>query len=111
MSECPCCGQRIVKARDLTFGPIGCAVTRNGTSVRLSPTQYRIIFILRDRLLSMRDLIDAVYADDPDGGPDNAKNTLLVTEANMNKRLLPLGIRVGADRRGNQAALHGIFDA
>jgi hypothetical protein len=49
--------------------------------------------------VTSRRIIDAVYADDPDGGPDSM-NIVTVTVRQINKRIVPLGYRIDGDRGG-----------
>lgn len=83
---CPCCGQEwaiddLPKLR--------------------GPRRNRIIEIVSRRPgLDMHRLADLVYADDINGGPDDAAMVVRVTIAHMNKQLRRQGWRIAADRCG-----------
>jgi hypothetical protein len=77
--SCPHCGQILV--------PEGLA---------LSPTQRRILYVVqRHPGIAAEDLRAIVWADDPNGGPENPK-VLHVHICQLNKRLAPLGFVVRA---------------
>lgn len=79
---CPCCGQSVTEAvRD---PKVVLAL------VHLSPLQRRIADALARRFgrwCAPTDLADAVYADDPDGGPEYARTSIAVHTAVLRKRL------------------------
>lgn len=85
MSECPCCGQ--------TLPP------RTYPDLRLSPTQQRIL----DRVeragpygILSTDLLDHLYLDDRDGGPETGRKCLAAHVCHLNKKLAKKGKRVSA---------------
>jgi len=58
---------------------------------RLTFQQRRIVDALADafpRRMHIKNIIEAVYFDDPQGGPDNAHNTVKVQIFNARKRLV-----------------------
>lgn len=62
----------------------------------LPPMQWQILGILRRRegaLITYEAMIDALWGDDPDGGPDDATGRLRVHICNLRKAL------AGGDRR------------
>lgn len=68
MTHCPCCGQVVM--------PDAIPGAEDG-----SPTFRRIVAVLHragGHWLPGVDLADAVYADDPDGGPETALSTISV---------------------------------
>jgi len=69
MLICPCCG-----------GPMADAVpVEDLLHMSVPQQQMRIIKALADaypRAVSKSQLIDAIYWDDPDGGPDNPSNVI-----------------------------------
>lgn len=52
--------------------------------------------------MTMREIVDAVYGDDPEGGPEWAVSSIQVTICNFNKRAVKerLGLRIWS-RNGN----------
>ncbi len=77
---CPTCGGALA---DLPLPFLKAAV---------SPMMGRILdVVVRRPGIDGVDLAAAVYADDPDGGPDWARNSVGVTIWRNNKRLAPLG--------------------
>ncbi len=55
------------------------AISRYGAIVRLRPIMFRVVAALAGgAALSMPELIDVVYGDDPDGGPETAAKCIEV---------------------------------
>jgi hypothetical protein len=80
--HCPCCGGPIIA--DDRFG--------------LTPTQRRIVAVLKRRgTATAEELRDALWGDDSGGGPD-ALSTLHAHVWHLNQRLRPHGLRVRASR-------------
>lgn len=98
--RCPCCDQPLAADTKLTLFDELRAVVKNEHYVVLSPNEYKIISAVRRRALSLEALVEAVYGDRADGGPYHASNSVAVTMVKLNRRLAPLGIRVGAERKG-----------
>ena len=64
----------------------------------LTPTQRRILDVLKRRgSASAEELRDALWSDDPDGGPDNP-STLHAHVWHLNQRLKSRGLLVRASR-------------
>lgn len=86
---CPGCGQpfktdRITAARDV-----------------LSPTQRRILDEIRAKQgRTVTQLANAVWEDDPNGGPLSANRNISVQISKANKRLEKFGLKIGASHRG-----------
>lgn len=82
--SCPCCGGYIGEA-----APIEMVVDA------ISPTVERAILIRLSKSLSRpvpRDtLIDFIYSDDRNGGPDNAQNVFAVSISRLRRRLAAFG--------------------
>ncbi len=79
----------------LSLDRLGRAIVVDGTWVRLTRTEFRIM----DRLLRTRSevvlwdvLIDWVYGDAEDGGPENARRTLRVMVHKLKHRVLGMGL-------------------
>ena len=80
--HCPGCGRHLVVDVDES----------------LTPTQRRILDVLKRRgSASADELRDALFSDDPDGGPDNT-STLHAHIWHLNQRLKSRGLRVRASR-------------
>lgn len=70
-------------------------VRRWNLSVRLPPTQMRLLMAFAacpGRLLVARDLIEAVWFDDPHGGPDAFASVISVMLHRCRYALAPLGL-------------------
>jgi hypothetical protein len=92
VDACPCCGQKWAPGRS------------KDDAVRLlkevawgGPVQVRVL----ERLLlnfggwvPRRDLIDAAFVDDPDGGPEDANNFMAVTVNRIRSRLRLFGFEI-----------------
>lgn len=83
---CECCGQPILSDLERTLW-----------TLPWSPTERRIL----ERLLRSYDqdvgaaaLIEAVYHDDVDGGPLDARKTITVFVHNIRKKLAPAGLTI-----------------
>ena len=59
------------------------------------------------RRIYINDLVDNVYAFDPNGGPDNAHNTVRVQISQLRKRLPSYGWTIPMNHRG--AGNHGYY--
>ncbi len=99
--KCPCCGQPYpAETGKLSFIDMYRIVSDGTEEVRLTTTQYKILSGVRQRSRSLDELVEYVYGDRPDGGPMTAKNAIAVQMVKLNQRLVPLGIRIGAERKG-----------
>ena len=103
--KCPCCAQELPERQDLLFSDQWRSVVRFGVCVELSPLQYKIMQAVRRRSLTNEELIDVVYNDRADGGPDTAKNCIHVLTAGMNRKLKRINLRVGSERVGPHAPI------
>lgn len=72
---------------------------------RLAKLQLSILNTVRNAKagITIHDLVDAVYADDPNGGPLHAINTVQGTIIQMNRRLTVSGVQIKATRLGRGA--------
>ena len=99
---CPCCGgSGTLSAVDLV---------RDG----LSPMQRRIYDYLRTKPQGVDGLgriVDAIYADDPAGGPLTAVNTVAQQVSLMRPKLACHGLRIGSRSGKRHAAGYGIWPA
>ncbi len=109
MSECPCCGQTLPIKSGMAFIDKYRSVIKGGKCAELTGLQYEIITRLRRRPMTIAELIEDIYADRRDGGPDTAKSVMACTIRAMNHRLAPLEIRIGAERKGAHGPLTKIL--
>lgn len=84
-------------------------VWRNGHSV--APPRHFFQLALRLTIAALHDgphpsveMIDVLYADDADSGPENADNALSINIYRLRKRLALLGISIGR-RRDNLSTM------
>lgn len=86
--KCPCCQ--------------GSGKIEEQAPVHLSPMQFKIYDIVRKSKYGIEGsrLVDKVYADREDGGPDNASISVHVSISILNRRLAPVKQRVGCHARG-----------
>jgi len=95
MSEliCPCCRQ-----------PMAAPPPMAGVLDGLRRPQHRVIaealIKAYPRPLSRDRLIELLYGDDPDGGPEGAGNIVTVRIAHLRKELAPMGWTVNCNGRG-----------
>lgn len=65
------------------------------------------LLAIHPRTVPMSQLADMVYASDPNGGPDDAENSLAVAICIANKRMKATGWRIGTlDAKGGRGG-HG----
>ena len=90
IKRCPHCGQIIPDGRI----PAGLRLTRF----------QKIIFLAVKRSgengISSSELVDTVYADDPNGGPEQAVQSIRVQINKMNTRLIDHNLLIRAPRGG-----------
>lgn len=88
MIKCPCCH--------------GIGLVEEEAPVPLTPIQQKIYDIVRSAKhgIDGPTLVNRVYADREDGGPEFASVCVHMTIMRMNKRLLPANIKIGATHRG-----------
>ena len=85
MQTCPCCDGTGEIPEDF----------------RLTRQQQMIFDAVKARPRSSLELADIVYADDPDGGPENADRVVWVQVWQMNKKFAKYGFRLrGGGGRG-----------
>jgi hypothetical protein len=94
--QCPCCGQPLREQ----------APTESLRFLGLNQTQRRIVETLVRSFgewIPTRRLVEAVYGDRPDGGPDGAENVISVAVATARPILAAIGLTIqgkhGAGRR------------
>lgn len=94
-AHCPCCGQVWPADRSKAHAErVLASLTFAG------PVQTRIIEHLTKNFGSWvhrKRLIDAVYHDDPDGGPDDANNCIAVTVNRIRHLIKPLGLVIDGE--------------
>jgi hypothetical protein len=85
-TSCKCCGHPIVS---------------DEISAALTPLQRRIFNVVKNAGtagIRGKDVMDIVYADDINGGPDNT-NIIAVVASQANRRLVRFGVKISG-RRG-----------
>lgn len=97
---CPCCEQALPESADLLA-----VASRAG----LSPTQGQIMALLARSpgvWVSTRRILETVYGDRADGGPDYASTCVRVQISLMRKKLAPYGLAIESGR--NRRRLVGV---
>lgn len=98
MKCCPTCGQPLVGAVEQAI-----------SGLRLSTFQRRVVMGLARRMgqwVLAAELLDAVYFDDADGGPDKAQNCLSVYVWQARPKLRKVGLEIeGIPGRGGRRRL------
>jgi hypothetical protein len=65
--------------------------------------------LLRQPVVPKTRIIDALWADSPDGGPENPNSSLKVYLHGLRQKLLPLGITIRLVERGySDTSLYGL---
>ena len=72
------------------------SVMRDGVEIFLSPQLFEIFMRVSAAKFGATpaQLFQAIYADDPNGGPLVGRKTIHVQRRNLNQRIAPLGLRV-----------------
>lgn len=80
----------------------GQIVEWKGAEVVVSPSQGRILahILSTKHGKSLNEIIEAVYFDDPNCGPETAENTIYVLISQMRRKIQPLGL--GINIRGRR---------
>jgi DNA-binding response OmpR family regulator len=88
LAPCPCCGAetatRITPANLLAY-------------LHVSPTEHRILSVLvrhYGKEVPSRTLIEAMYSEREDGGPDDGGNSFRVRTSKLRKKLRPFGYTI-----------------
>lgn len=97
---CPCCG---------SIGSRPDVQALQHANVRgLARKAIAVLLRAYPRTMSMRQLADLVYSDDPTGGPNDPENSLASTFSQSRHELAKSGWRIGSrdrDRRGYEIGL------
>jgi DNA-binding response OmpR family regulator len=91
---CPCCGQALNNRASL----------ESLASAPLAKLEHRIIDAMvraYPRSVTRAGLVDVLYFDDPDGGPDSAENIVAVMMVRLRKKLPPYGWTIPNCRSGS----------
>lgn len=88
----------------LEFAVLEQTVSRDGVSVFLPPKAFRLALCLavaggNNRHLSTNEMIDAIWADDVDGGPETADTAVSVYLCRLRKLLVPVGVTIVRERQ------------
>jgi hypothetical protein len=97
---CPVCGQHLPKAR----------VPAAARAI-LAPKEAAVFdFVYRHPGVTKAEIIDGVYADDPDGGPLAAYETVTAYISRANKKLIPYRLRIRASAAGGPGVTYIIVE-
>jgi len=86
---CPCCGSELIEPLTSTV------------SLTFAPRQQKVYDLIRragKTGLTPNQLVDRVYGNDPDGGPDDPYRCVMVAISQVNSKIRPLGMEIR--RRG-----------
>lgn len=103
--KCPCCGyETIPTSTDVEVDYETRTVARNGLTARLTKKQLALFTLVdkRPHCMSQRDLVERIYAEDPNGGP--LENVIGVMAGQANDRLAPLGLTITS--KGGKSNYH-----
>jgi hypothetical protein len=81
------------------------SVTRDGVEVFLSPQLFRIFGTAKYGVTPAQ-LFDAIYADDPNGGPITGRRAVQVRRVNLNRKIASLGLRIKSAGSGYRDRVH-----
>lgn len=100
--RCPCCRQVLPAENVLRFDDHSRSVIYQGKSTALSPVRYRIVRLLAKHALDTSALVERVYADDENGGPEQAMRAMNVQIHFINRKLAPMKIVIRGDGYGRR---------
>lgn len=98
---CPCCGSKMIEAVDHP---------RHLINVRMSPREKVLLdlFVAKwPRPLRRHSMVNALYGDDPNGGPLTADHTAGTVVTLLRKTLTPFGWTVRSNKGGRDH--HGTY--
>lgn len=84
---CACCGYSADK-KDPTEISLAIELTRLERSV------FDLLASRFGRQVTRTFILDAMYGDDPNGGPENATNVLHVVKCRLRKKIAPYGLDI-----------------
>lgn len=84
------------------------SVVRGDSEVLLSRTQFRLFVLVAKARhgITPQHLVDALYADDPNGGPNTGRRAVCVQRVIANRKLKPLGICIESTGRGRAGGFY-----
>jgi DNA-binding response OmpR family regulator len=71
------------------------AIARNGAIAFFPRREFQVACAILSRcgeVVSMDEVADSLYSDDPEGGPDNARVCISVFVLRVRRKLAPLGV-------------------
>ena len=96
-TTCPCCGRQLSENSGMHWDADTRALTYRGHCLRLSRIRAAIFDAMwrnrGKRVLTLQQMMDTVYADDPNGGPES-DNIISVQVNQMKKLLAPFGLSI-----------------
>jgi hypothetical protein len=78
------------------------SATRNGAFIEMNKSQRRVFTLLAakpDHIFSRDDIIDILYGDDIDGGPDNIVNAIQLFLCDLEFHAIALGLKLNRHRQ------------
>lgn len=94
MSKCPCCGSQVDETA-IVWDAGSSTLSGRGMSVHLGPKRALMFDIMwRRKAINSDDLVSAVYADDVNGGPENARSSVSVMMMHLRRQIAPFGITI-----------------
>jgi hypothetical protein len=94
-STCPCCGAPFRASARIKIIQRDRLIIRNGKSAQLTPTEMKIFNVIYSTpdALDRYKLVDLVYADDPNGGPEHTHSCESMLTL-IRRKLFPLGLTI-----------------
>jgi DNA-binding response OmpR family regulator len=84
------------------------SVVRGDSEVLLSRTQFRLFALVARAKhgITPERIFDALYGDDPRGGPDTGHRAVCTQRTIVNRKLRPLGIEITTTGRGRAGGFY-----
>lgn len=106
--KCPCCDQELPEIQEVKTVPKYCVVMHRDSAVVLTRQQFKIVESVKRHRITFPQILDAVYFDDPNGGPPTAQWSVSTGITEANKRLREIGLRIKGDRGSSHVSLYGL---
>lgn len=87
---CPCCGQLSESAPPFFVDEDNSAILVDGKSIGLSPLQVKLLAIMARKYphtATKAGILEVLYGDDPNGGPEYADRIVLIYIHTIRKKL------------------------
>ena len=97
---CPCCKQNLPEGKRILFFDNERIIAWKSKTAYLSPSEYKIMKMLDKATLEIGPIIDRLYANDANGGPESPSARVLISK--LRKKLKPLKLVIHCSGHGGK---------